>query len=201
MKISNYLTKGVFVVAVAMAFASCGSHEKGEDKGTFAGGDSICTRLPVAYVNVDSLLQSYSYSKDMTEEFLRKAESSRANLNQKASSFQAEYLEFQKKVENNAFLTRERMEQEGNRLARKQQSLQQESEKMQMDLAREQQRINEQLRDTITSNLKLYNNDKKYQMILTSEVVLYGEDYYDITQEVIDFLNAKYKPAAEKSDK
>ncbi len=193
MKRKNYIINGVLAIAVMVLFMQCTS-KSGDKKDVSAWGDSTTVRLPIAYVNVDSLLHGYKYSSDMNEVLLRKAENSRANLNQKANRFQAEYMEFQKKVENNAFLTRERMEQEGARLQRKQQELQQESEKMQMEFAREQQKMNEQLRDTIISNLKIYNKDKKYQMILTGETVLYGEECYNITTEVIEFLNARYKP-------
>lgn len=192
MKNINYIISGVLAVAVIVLFFMQFSGKKSGDVSAHGACDSTLVRLPIAYVNVDSLLRSYNYSNDMNEEFLSKAESSRANLNQKANRFQAEYLEFQKKLENNGFLNRERAEQEGSRLQRKQQELQQESEKVQMELAREQQKMNEQLRDTIISNLKVFNQTKKYQLILTGEAVLLGDDYYNITAEVIEFLNARY---------
>ncbi len=197
MKNINYIINGILAIAVIILFAMQFSSKRIGNSYAGAPCDSTMMRLPVAYVNVDSLLHGYNFSKDMNEVLLRKAENTRANLNQKANRFQAEYMEFQKKVENNAFLTRERMEQEGMRLQRKQQELQQESEKMQMDLAREQQKMNEQLKDTIVSNLKIYNQSKKYQLILTGETVLYGEKNYDITGEVIEFLNSRYTPNSE----
>ena len=199
MKNINYIISGVLTIAVIVLFVMQFSGGKQGKQNVSISCDSAMVKLPVAYVNVDSLLRAYKYSVDMNEEFLNKAESSRANLNQKANRFQAEYMDFQKKLENNAFYSRERAEQEGARLQRKQQELQQESEKMQMDLAMEQQKMNEQLRDTIITNLKAFNQTKKYQMILTGEVILHGENYYDITGEIIEFLNARYIPA--KSDK
>lgn len=198
MKNINYIINGVLLIAVIVLFVLQFSGKKaGSADSRFVSSDSTTVGLPVAFVKVDSLLRAYKFSNDMNEEFLSKAENTRANLNQKANRFQAEYMEFQKKLENNGFLNRERAEQEGNRLQRKQYELQQESEKVQMDLAREQQKMNEQLHDTIISHLKVYNETKKYQMILTGETVLLGEDYYDITADVIEYLNARYTPASD----
>jgi len=196
MKNINYIINGVLAVAIIILFAMQFSGKKVVGNEEIGTCDSSMVKLPVAYVNVDSLLRSYNFSIDMNEEFLGKAENARANLNQKANRFQAEFLEYQKKIENGGFLTRERAEQEGARLQRKQQELQQESEKVQMDLARDQQKMNEQLRDTIISQLKVYNQVKKYQFILTGEAVLYGQNYYDITVEVIDYLNSQYSGSA-----
>ena len=196
MKNINYIISGVLAAAIVVLFVMQFSDKKLGGADAVGVSDSEMVRLPIAYVKVDSLLQGYKYSVDMNDTFLSKAESSRAELNQKANRFQAEYLEFQKKIENNAFLTRERAEQEGNRLQRREQQLRQDSEKMQMDLALEQQKMNEQLRDTIIANLKEFNKDKKYQLIFTGETILIGEDYYDITGDVINFLNARYVPSA-----
>jgi outer membrane protein len=190
----NYIIQGVLAVAVVVLFMLQFSTRKGGVFDPSGSVDSLGCKLPVAYVNVDSLLRGYNYSKDMNEVFLNKAEDTRANLNEKANSFQSEYLAFQKKIENNAFLTRERAEQEAGRLQSKQQKLQQESERVQMDLAREQQKMNEQLRDTIIANLKSFNESRKYHIIFAGETVLYGDDSYDITAEVIEFLNEKYTP-------
>lgn len=197
MKNINYIINGVLLIAVIVLFVLQFSGKKPGTSGRFISTDSTSVGLPVAYVNVDSLLRAYKFSNDMNEEFLNKAESSRANLNQKVNRFQAEYLEFQKKLENNGFLNRERAEQEGNRLQRKQQELQQESEKVQIELAREQQKMNEQLHDTIIANLKIFNVGKHYQLIMTGETILYGENYYDITADVIEFLNSRYVPAVD----
>ncbi|MDR1120878.1 MAG: OmpH family outer membrane protein [Dysgonamonadaceae bacterium] len=192
MKNIYYIIQGVFAIAIVALFILYFSDKKGMSFDARKNADSICLKLPIAYVNVDSLLRGYNYSQDMNEVFLRKAENTRANLNQKANSFQSEYVTFQKLVQNNGFLTQERMEQEANRLQSKQQKLQEESERVQVELAREQQKMNEQLRDTIISHLKEFNEAKKYQVIFTGETILYGEDYYNITAEVIEFLNEKY---------
>jgi Skp family chaperone for outer membrane proteins len=45
--------------------------------------------------------------------------------------------------------------------------------------------------------LKDYNNQKHFQLIFTGEIVLHGNDAYDITQEVISELNKRYPKTEE----
>jgi outer membrane protein len=107
--------------------------------------------------------------------------------------------DFQRKVENNAFLTRERAEQEQARLMKKQQELQDFDNRLAQELVSEQQRLNEQLRDTLVSQLRVYNKDKGYQVILSNTMgdnILLAGDAYDITKEVIEYLNKNYAPAS-----
>ena len=72
--------------------------------------------LKIAYVDVDTLLINYSLWIELNEEMIRKEESVRATLNEKAKSLQSEYEEFERKLNNNAFATRERAEAEQKRI-------------------------------------------------------------------------------------
>ena len=126
---------------------------------------------------------------------MKKQEDSRLDLNSKARQLQTEMAEFQRKLENNAFLSRERAEQEQNRLMKKEQDLQQLNAKLSQDLMEVQQKVSEQLRDSINTYLKSYNKDKKYEMILSntsSDNILISNAGYDITKEVTDELNKRY---------
>ena len=200
MKNINYIINGVLALAVVILFVLqfTGKKESGVTK-TFTAEESASGLLPIAYVNVDSLLLNYNYSKDLNEIIIKKQENSRASVNQKLRSLQTEMQDFQRKVENNAFLTRERAEQEQARLMKKQQELQDFDNRLAQELVSEQQRLNEQLRDTLVSQLRVYNKDKGYQVILSNTMgdnILLAGDSYDITQEVIEYLNKNYAPAS-----
>ena len=201
MKNINYIINGVLALAVVILFVLqfTGKKESGVTR-TFTAEENASGLLPIAYVNVDSLLLNYNYSKDLNEIIIKKQENSRASVNQKLRALQVEMQDFQRKVENNAFLTRERAEQEQNRLVKKQQELQDFDSRLAQELVAEQQRLNEQLRDTLVSQLKVYNKDKGYQVILSNTMgdnILLAGDSYDITQEVIEYLNKNYAPASE----
>ena len=200
MKNINYIINGVLALAVVILFVLqfTGKKESGVTK-TFTAEESASGLLPIAYVNVDSLLLNYNYSKDLNEIIIKKQENSRASVNQKLRSLQTEMQDFQRKVENNAFLTRERAEQEQARLMKKQQELQDFDNRLAQELVSEQQRLNEQLRDTLVSQLRVYNKDKGYQVILSNTMgdnILLAGDAYDITNEVIEYLNKNYAPAS-----
>lgn len=153
-------------------------------------------KLPIAYVNVDSLLSNYQFAKDANESLIRKQEDSRLNINTKARQLQVEMGEFQKKLEANAFLSRERAEQEQARLVRRQQELQELDGKLSQQIMQVQQKMSEQLRDTINAFLKEYNKDKKYEMIFSntsSDNILYADKGYDITAEITKLLNERFK--------
>lgn len=163
--------------------------------------DSSVT-LPVAYVNVDSLLMNYNFAKDLNEALMRTEESSRASLTQKERQLNAAAQEFQRKLQNNAFLSQERAEQEQQRILRMQQEYQQMAERLGQEFALEQQKLNMELSDTVKVRLVEFNKDKGYQIIYSntgSDNILFADDKYDITKEVTEFLNKKYGPATSTS--
>ena len=103
--------------------------------------------------------------------------------------------EFQRKLEANAFLSRERAEQEQSRLLKRQEDLRELDGQLSQQLMQVQQKMSEQLRDTINSFLKEYNKDQKYQLILSntsSDNILYATEGLDITPEITDLLNKRY---------
>lgn len=167
-----------------------------------AGSDStsIFAQLPIAYINVDSLLLNYNYSKDLNEVLIRKRENAQATLTEKARKLDGEMKEFQRKRENNAFLSEQSFKSQQQALLKKQQDLQQLEETLTQQLGKEQQKMNEQLRDSIYKFLQEYNKDKKYQMILSNTMndnIMVADNAYNITNEVVEMLNSKYVKAEE----
>jgi outer membrane protein len=126
---------------------------------------------------------------------IKKQEDSRLSINTKARQLQTEMSEFQRKLEANAFLSRERAEQEQSRLLKRQEDLRELDGQLSQQLMQVQQKMSEQLRDTINSFLKEYNKDQKYQLILSntsSDNILYATEGLDITPEITDLLNKRY---------
>ncbi|GAB1415019.1 OmpH family outer membrane protein [Paludibacter sp.] len=197
MKNALLISNAILVVAVIVLFILVlGKKPNHKSDGVTFNGDSISgLTLPIAYVNVDSLLLNYLLAKESNEALMKKQEDSRLDLNVKARQLQSEMAEFQRKLDNNAFLSRERAEQEHARLLRKEQDLQQLNGKLSQELLEAQQKVNEELRDSVYTFLKNFNKDKKYEMILSntaSDNILLASDHYDITKEVTDALNKRY---------
>ena len=198
MKNTNYIINGILAVAVIILFILQFSGKKTSAKDpVLTEGDSSAVVLPIAYVNTDSLMLNYNFAKDLNDALMSKVEKSRASINQKGQQLSAEVVEFENKVKNNAFLTQERYDSERQRLEKKQRDLQDLMARSQNELEVEGQKVSQQLTDTVLAALKIFNASKKYQFILSNtgtNNVLLANDAYNITQEVLDFLNARYKP-------
>jgi len=197
MKNLSLLTNAILAIAIVVLFVLVLSNKSSNTstRQVARGNDSlIAGKLPMAYVNIDSLLLNYQFAKDANESLIKRQENSRLTINSRAQQLQAEMGEFQKKLEANAFLSRERAEQEQARLLKKQQELQQLDGKLSQQLLQDQQKMSEELRDTINAFMKEYNKDKKYELIISntsSDNVLYAAEGYDITAEVIKMLNER----------
>ncbi|MDD3080484.1 MAG: OmpH family outer membrane protein [Paludibacter sp.] len=197
MKNLSLILNVVLTIAVVVLFVKVfsGGSKKTPVATVFANDSVSGGKLPIAYINVDSLLLNYQFAKEANESLIKKQEDSRLDINTRARQLQSDMSEFQRKLEANAFLSRERAEQEQSRLLKRQQELQDLDSKLSQQLMQVQQKMSEQLRDTINSFLKEYNKDKKYEMIISntaSDNVLYATEGYDITAEVTKMLNDRY---------
>ena len=116
-------------------------------------------------------------------------------MTQRSNALRTELNDFQRKYEANAFLTTERAQQEGNRLQKKQEELQNYAAKKEQELAAKQMELNGQLRDTIVAQLTTFNQAKGYQIIFSNTMrdnILLSNPAYDITDELLEVLNKNY---------
>ena len=162
--------------------------------------------LPIAVVNTDSILKHYTLAVESSDKLQNQYEESMVKLDTKAKAFQKEYetfqkdvVDFQRKVEAGAFLSRERAESEQARLQKKEQQLmakQQDLEnlrqKLSNDFMTQQAELTQQLQDSVQAYLREMNANGRYHLILNDAVLMNKVAGYDITNEVIDALNARY---------
>ncbi len=189
----------VLLVAVGVLFVLVLGNKKACDTANTAFQNDSTRQnitLPIAYLNVDSLLLNYEFAKVSNEALIKKQENSRLTLNTRAKRLQREMEDFQRKLQAQAFLSRERAEKAQANIIKKQQKLQQTEARLTQQLMQEQQKMSEQLRDTINNFLKIYNKDKRFELIISNTAndnILQADKKYDITQEVIKALNKRYK--------
>ncbi|MEG2513729.1 MAG: OmpH family outer membrane protein [Bacteroidaceae bacterium] len=196
----NYILNGVLAMVAIVLFAQCaGKKSETAAVANVSGGIAGSTNMKIAYVEIDTLLTKYNFWNDLNEMMMKKEENIRATLNQKGRELQAEAADFQRKIDNNAFVSRERAEQENARLVKKQQDLQELQTRLTNELAAENQKNSLQLRDSINSFLKIYNKDKGYSLIISNtgfDNLLYADEAYNITKEIVEGLNKRYSPSA-----
>jgi outer membrane protein len=147
-------------------------------------------------------MTQYTFAKDYSVTLKRKSNNARNTLTQKGNALQAAVNNFQQKLNNNGFQSREQAASVQNAIQRQQNDLQALQARLENELASETAKFNEALRDSLQNFLLVYNKDKKYDLILSKagDNILYAETKYDITQDVINGLNKRYKPAAKKAD-
>ena len=150
--------------------------------------------LKIAYIDVDSLLANYACYQDLSEEMLRKEENYRLVLAEDANKFQKDVTDFNKKIENGVYSLRERAEAEQNRLAKRQQALQEKSDKYSKELADEGNANAQKVSETIDNFIKEYNKSHGYDLIISKSSLMFANESLNITAEILEGLNAAYKP-------
>ncbi len=198
--------KLLFLSFVALIFAACGNDKASSNSESVESVPVVNieegSRLPIAVVNFDTLLSNYNLAIEANERLMRKQEDATLDLNQRARSLQNEMVDFQNKLENQAFLSRERAESEKRRLLKKQEDLQMLEQQLAQDIMDEQQEITLQMRDSLNSVIRSINATGKYHLIISTSAlndnVLFSASEYDITNEVLEILNSRYTVADKK---
>ena len=179
--------------------ASCNNQGSKMDDQPVAGNASG-EGMKIAYVEVDSLMTQYDFAKDYSVTLQKKSINARNTLTQKGNALQAAVNNFQQKINNNGFQSREQAASVQAAIERQQRDLQELQARLEGELANETAKFNEALRDSLQNFLKDYNADKHFDLILSKagDNILMADKRYDITQDVINGLNKRYKPAAPK---
>ena len=183
-------------LAIAAMMVSCNnqSPKMDDQPAAAASGDG----LKIAYVEVDSLMTQYTFAKDYSVTLQKKSNNARNTLNQKGNALQAAAANFQQKLNNHGFQSREQAASQQAAIERQQRDLQELQARLENELASETAKFNEALRDSLQNFLKVYNKDKKYDLILakSGDNILIADKKLDVTQDVINGLNKRYKPSA-----
>lgn len=181
------------MVATAAMFTSCGN--KAEEIDTKASTPAAQTELKIAYVLIDTLTSQYQRCKDLEEEFNKKRANAEKTVNEKGKSFANQVQDFQRKVQSNQY-TQEQYNQEQARLGKLQQDIEALNARLSGSLQEDYQKEFQALTDTIQSFTKDFAKKKGYDFILCKssgiDNVLYADEKYDVTEEVVAALNKLY---------
>lgn len=182
------------VAALVAGLSACAGNKTAE-----APVAENCTghKLPIAYVDTDSLIVLYTYAQEQEQKLVDKIENDRANLNARVAKLAKRQEDFQRKVQNNAFLSQSSAEQQYNELMREQERLQQEAARIDAENLQAQQTMLQEISDDIRTYIEEYNKTAGYEVILQKAATIYISDAYDITGEIAEGLNKKRATSAE----
>jgi|DewCreStandDraft_4_1066084.scaffolds.fasta_scaffold34317_2 outer membrane protein len=197
MKHLSLILNAVLLIAVGILYYLHFEPSAGGNGGS-AHSASV-SDFKIAFVNADTLLEKYEYIKASAEIMEAKKQKIESDYRKRAESLRGEFEAYQRNM-NNMTIGQVRAVEED--LARKQQNLQLFEQSISQELMNDQARINKELYDRVTAFLKEYGKQKGLMVVLkfdpTSDL-LYAYDSLDITNEVLEGLNAAYqKEKAEK---
>ena len=194
------MKKILFTMSVAamlgLGMTSCNNQpqkndtQSSENAAAAQGADG----LKIAYVEVDSIMSQYNYWKDVTKLMQGKEANIQKTLQGKQQTLQQAAANFQQGVQANKYSQDEAQPIQANL-----QRQAQEGDALQQRLGAEYQKeaagYNKALSDSIHHFLAEYNKDKKYSIIFAKQGdnILYAQNAYDITKEVVAGLNKRYK--------
>lgn len=188
--------KKVFILlaltAVAVATGACNGGKNG--KNAKADSLNVKTVYDIAYVDLDSLKAKYNRAIDLSAAFEAKMAKSQSDLEVRARRLQNEIADFQEKV-SKGLMTRSQAAELQAQLERKSANFDVQSQQKQEELAEEQYVTVNQIMYAITQYLAKFNADHRYKMVLSTTggvPVLHADPALNITNEVIDGLNAEY---------
>jgi outer membrane protein len=154
--------------------------------------ESVIGDMKIAFVNTDTLLKYYSLSDVLMKQLEVKRDKFQAEYLNREKGLQAEIDDYQQNAGNLTVGQARNIEEN---LMKKQQNLQQYSQTLAQDMAREQNRVNTQLYDSVANFLGKYGTEQDIKIVLTytkgNPNVLYAANALDITQILIDGLNTR----------
>ncbi len=159
-----------------------------------SSGSTTAAKLPIAYINTDTLLANYTYFVAASKALAEKEQKANANLEAKGRKLQNQYIAVQKKVQAGE-LTANQIAQEEQRFANKQQNLQAEQQRIAQEIMQETQEVQDTLYGNLRRVLKNYADTHGYEYVLSyAEVgspVLIAPKGADITDEILKILNSE----------
>ena len=193
------------LLIASLLLGSCNKKQNGQpttsDSLTAVTADPM-HQLKIGVVSLDSLYKNYEYYVDANKQIEAQLKRNQQTLANKAQQAQKAYASYMEKAQKGLFTSQAQVDAEEKRIT----SMQQEGAQLEQRYAEEamkaQADAQKALHDEVVAQLKAFNADKKYDLILTSvglEGVMYAGEGFDITQEVLDFLNAAYQAKSKET--
>ncbi|MDE3185567.1 MAG: OmpH family outer membrane protein [Bacteroidota bacterium] len=142
----------------------------------------------VAYIDLDSLQNSYGYYKKLKEDFERKQASANDQITALQKKYQNRAMQLQQKA---ATMNQKEQEAAMQEINKMQQDLQARKQSIDNELYNDNSKMKEDILMRIQSFLKDYNKDGKYSYIFSYEpgFMFYKDSTLNITPDVIAGLN------------
>lgn len=186
----------LLALAIGILSVSCGKHEDSETatnakiSGILARADSLLPNY--RYVDLDSVLSNYNLAKDYNEEMLRLQSNMQSEVKRHENSLQSLATTMQNKLQNNGYLSEASYQADQKQYADMQNKAQRAVASLQTNFETTALLAQKTVNDSIEAFIQEYNMKKGYDAIFFKAAALYVNPALDITNEVIEGLNARY---------
>jgi outer membrane protein len=182
----------ILAIAVAVLFYlqfSSKNSTSSNGKATSAANNGP---FKIAYFEMDSLENNYEYFKEVRAQLRTKDQSVSAELNQIKTTYYNTYKEYNEKA---ASMTQTEQASWQQKLDQLQKNYQDKEQMLSQEMQDESFKKLQDVKKKIEAYLKEYNKDKTYAYILInqSDIIYYRDSIYNITNDVLNGLNAQYK--------
>lgn len=183
----------VLLLAVAFLFVDRFSGKKAGEKPATAENQPKESPLRIVYINLDSLHAKSEIFQSKRTELEKRQSDAESSLASRAKAFEKEVIAYQQKLQSGTMTPKTAQEEEA-RLAKKEQSIMQERERLAGDILKDTDAFNETFTNQVRGYLDSLKSQMNYDYILvtgTGSPVLLANDSLDITKTVLDLLNKK----------
>lgn len=184
-----------FALSLCVALPSCGDNTKKEAEKPAAAAKTNAEKsgLPnYRYVDLDTVLSKYNLAKDYNEEMLRMQNNMESEVKRHENSIQSFATSMQKKLQNNGYLSEESYKADQEKINNMQATAQRSVASLQNNFENAAMTAQKTVNDSIQAFIKDYNAKKGYDAILFKNATLFINPGLDITDEVVEGLNARY---------
>ncbi len=192
------------IALMAVATAACSGKENANEGGNndstataartvLNPGESFEPTTNIRFYNADSLAGNYKLLKDFEEANRAMMTQYQQTINARQNELQNLYNKMQQKQQTGAYLSQASMEADARELQQKDQAFQQLQMSIDQKVQLETMRQQAVFFDSIHNFLANYNREKHYDAIMPATAGVYYNPALDITQEMIQGMNAAYK--------
>ena len=185
----NMMSKKIIVIiAIAISIVSCNK----------PAAVAEVKEVKTAYIDTSVLMKEYTEAKDLEAKYKAKGEEKGRQLQAEIDRFKQEASNFQAQAQANG---QEWAQKKGAELQKKEQQLSYAQQALSQQLQQEGGAEMDSLVTGVKKFIKAYGKQKGYAYIYgTGEPasILYAEDKFDITKEIVKLLNDKYTSSAKK---
>jgi outer membrane protein len=181
---------GVIALFILFLTGNSGNSSKKNDKSENSTSEG---NIKIAYILTDSVLVNYQLAIDLHKDYMNQQQQFTSDFGKKRQNYEEQATAFQEKVQRGGFLTEDRAMKERDRILGLEDEIKRMDYELSNKLSQMEASINQQLADSITNYVRVFNKKHNYTYILSnSGNIIVGDPKHNISKDILEGLNARY---------